>query len=487
MGDAAFVSATDADSSVRSLLAANGVTEIIGIADGQGAEDVVITYGMISAILADPELDPLTVLASLQSTAFRWSGDRLVLDAWLLDRFRTFTELPLPTAMNEPRFHRVDPTLSYERQLHVIDELLARTFLPLVRDRDEHSRPIGKHDDTLRWDLPQRMPRDLSAPAVYALLHARARALAMHALGLRRTVERRRFILLAVMTSAVADHYLQDLFASDHHIADCVPPSTFDARVRDSSLSAEQAACYDFYRRVGISFRFAHAPRGQFLYGNGHFDDEQIARATAATVVSLVNVFAAPTPYYDHVDAFLGVVAARPDFADSYGHALAHAPLPLTGNEFDDARLLRRSIVGPYLQAGATALTAGRSVGYSIDAGVGLVIDLTSFDLPRSRSAGYETVTAIVPSVNATYGFARDRWFALLRGGAAVQLFDAVRGGLSAGPSFSANGVTFPVFLDVSFISKPMSYVVGLEFLLSVAVTREGPYDVRFGVAWSLY
>jgi hypothetical protein len=487
IGDAAFVTATDADSSLRSLLAAHGVMEIVGIADGQGAGDVVITYGMISAILADPDLDPLTVLASLQTTAFRWNGDRLIVDPWLLERFRTFDALPVPLAMNEPRYHRVDPAASYERQLHVIDDLLARTFVPTVRDRDDNSRPIGEHADTLRWDLPRRVPGDLTAPALYALLHARARALALHALGLRRVSDRRRFILLAVITSAVADHALQDLFASDHHIADCVPPSGIEVIGRDSVLSAEQAACYDFYRRVGIPFRFAHPPRGSDLHGNGAFSDEQVMRATTATAISLRDVFGASTPYFDHVDAFYGVVASRPDFADSYGHALAHAPLPLVGEEFDGARMLRRSIVGPYAQVGATALTVGRSVGYSVDVGVGLVIDLTSFDLPRSRSAGYETTIALVPSVSAAYGFARERWFALARGGAAVQLFDAVRGGLSAGASFNADGVTVPVFLDVSFISKPMSYVVGLEFLLSVALTDAAPYDVRLGVAWSLY
>ena len=205
------------------------------------------------------------------------------------------------------------------------------------------------------------------------------------------------------------------------------------------------------------------------------------------TTISVRDVFGDVMPYYSFVDGFIDVVRSRPTFADSYAHPLTHAPLPLQTDSYDDARILRRSVVGPFVQAGATVLTVGRSVGYSLDASAGLVVDLTSFDLPRSRAAGYETVIAAVPSIQASYGFARDRWFALLRAGAAVQLFDALRVGMSAGPAFSAANVSVPVFLDLGFMSKPLSYSIGMEFQLSVAITETSPYDLRLGVAWALY
>ncbi len=487
VGDAAFITALESDSTLRSMFAENGITGIVAIVDGAGGRDVVLTYGMVSEILCNPSTQPLDVLRSLQRAALTWKSDRLVVDSWLLGKLRSLDSIPPTELWSETRSHRVTPGTSYEQQLHVIDELLARTFLPSVRDRDEHTRPHGVNADTLSWELPSVLQENLTAPAVYVLLHARARALAMHGLSQRRPQERMRFVLLAVLTSAVADHYMQDLFASEHHIADCMPPAQSMLLNEPEKMSMEEHSCHEFYRRVGIPFPFAHAPLSQILYGSGHFSEEQIARATQATATSVSDVFAAPVLYYDFVDEFIDVVRKKPSIADSYAHPVTHCPLPLLPAIYEDVRPLHRSIVGPYVQAGANVLTTGRTVGYSLEAVAGMVLNLSPENMPRSRFAGYETELCFVPAITATYGFARDAWFALLRGSLSLQLFDNVRAGVSAGPSFSAAGTTVPVFIDAAFISKPLSYHLGMEFNISVSLTQQAPYDVRVGVAYALY
>lgn len=112
--------------------------------------------------------------------------------------------------------------------------------------------------------------------------------------------------------------------------------------------------------------------------------------------------------------------------------------------------------------------------------------------LPRAREAGYESSLALVPTLSAGFGVSRDRWFALVRGGLGMQVVDGLRVGLSSGPyirheSFTGSGAQFPVFVDVTMLSKPLSFAAGLEFTLSAAITQNAPYDLRLGVGFSFY
>ena len=489
IGNAAFIEALTSNTQVRSLLSDNDITEIVGIVDGAGGPDILLTYGDITQVLSSPGTDALTLLKSLQSAVLsQQRGGRVYLNSETLNLLRS----PAAPSHASELHHRVTPGTSYTSQLHAITPALARQFLPTLKDRSEQQFTITANSDTLDWTLPDSLNRGLTAPAMYALFHARARALLLHGMSLGKRSHRSQFVKLAMITSAVADHFLIDLFASDHHIADChhAPESSLHSPISNSSL--EQQGCEEFYRTIGIAFRFAHDPTTEILYGDGWFDPAQITRTQTAIASSVDDVAATVVPYHDYVDEILRVFTHQPPFPDPYGRAFLYTPEPLIEERYENARVLSRSVRGPFFEMGAHALTVGRTVGYTIDASAGIIYNLSSFGLPRSRSAGYETVTAFVPSVMATYGFARDKWFALLRAGFGVQLFDALKIGLSAGPSFSAATVSggdlpIPVFIDANFLSKPLSYHVGLEFLLSVAVTQNAPYDLRLGAAFVFY
>lgn len=489
IGDAAFIEALTSNTQVRSLLSDNDVTEIVGIVDGAGGQDILLTYGHIGQILAAPGTDALELLRALQTAVLAQKrGGRIYLDNATLGLIRS----PASSHHATDIHHRVTPGATYESQLHAITPTLARQFLPTLKDRSEQQFTITANSDTLDWTLPDSLDRGLTAPAMYALFHARSRALLLHAMSLGTRSQRSQFVRLAMITSAIADHFLVDLFASDHHIADCQHASESSLLSPTVNSSLEQQGCEEFYRTVGINFLFAHAPSVEILYGDGWFSPSQSARAQTAVSVSVDDVAATVMPYHDYVDEVIRVITERPPFPDPYGRAFLYSPLPLIEDRYENARILSRSVRGPYFEIGANALTVGRTVGYTIDASAGIVYNLSTFGLPRSRSAGYETVTAFVPSVMATYGFARDKWFALLRAGLGVQLFDAFKIGLSAGPSLSAttasgSGVPIPVFIDANFLSKPLSYHVGMEFLLSVAVTQNAPYDLRLGAAFVFY
>lgn len=489
VGNAAFINALTSNEQVRTVLSDNDVTEIVGIVDGAGGPDILLTYGDISQILSTPNTDVLSLLKDLQSAVLaQQRGGRIYVNSETLALLRS----PTPPLHNTELHHRVTPGASYTSQLHAITPALARQLLPTLKDRSEQQFTFTANSDTLDWTLPASLPKGLTAPAMYALFHARARALLLYGMSLGKRSQRSQFVRLAMITSAIADHFLIDLFASDHHIADCQHASESSLHSPITNTSLEQQGCIEFYRTIGIAFRFAHAPTVEFLYGDGYFHPQQIARTQTAITTSVDDVAASVMPYHEYVDEALRVITEQPPFPDPYGRAFLYTPEPLIEERYEDARTLSRSVRGPFFEMGAHALTVGRTVGYTIDASAGIVYNLSSFGLPRSRAAGYETVTAFVPSVMATYGFARDKWFALLRAGFGVQLFDAFKIGLSAGPSISAatasgGGVPIPVFIDANFLSKPLSYHVGMEFLLSVAVTRNAPYDLRLGAAFVFY
>ncbi|HLP29369.1 MAG TPA: hypothetical protein VK147_12070 [Candidatus Didemnitutus sp.] len=490
IGNAAFISVVTNDDQVRTLLASNDVSEIIGIVDGMGGSDVLLTYGLVSQVLSSPNVDALALLRALQTAVLaQQRGGRIYVDVATLVLLRSTT----PSHVHaRDLHHHVTPAATYESQLYAITPLLAQQFLPTLRDRSEQQLTFSSNTDTLDWTLPDSLPRGLTAPAMYALFHARSRALLLHAMRLGVRTQRTQFVRLAVITSAIADHFLIDLFASDHHIADCQHAATSSLHATATNTSLEQQGCEEFYRTVGISFRFVNASGSNILFGNGSFDTSQIARTQRAVAASLADVVTLLVPYHDFVDEFQRIVASQPMFPDSYARALLYAPQPLVSERYENARTLARSVRGPYIEVGGNVLTVGRTVGYCIDASAGIAYNLSSFGLPRSRAAGYETVTAFVPCVMATYGFAREKWFALLRAGLAIQFFDALKIGLSAGPSFTAastsdSRIPVPVFIDANFLSKPLSYHVGLEFLLSVAVTQNAPYDLRLGASFVFY
>ena len=196
--------------------------------------------------------------------------------------------------------------------------------------------------------------------------------------------------------------------------------------------------------------------------------------------------------YDDHVADMHRVARRRPDSAMLYADAFRDAPITLNNDLYEQARFLRRSIWGPYGQLSLAALTQGRSIGGLFEASVGTVLPLRFSPVPRAREAGYESSLALVPTLSAAIGVSRDRWFALVKGGVGVQIVDGLRVGVASGPyirheSFTGSGAHFPVFVDVTMLSKPLSFLVGLEFNLSVAVTQNSPYDLRLGAGFSFY
>lgn len=490
MGIAAFDQALLKNTELRRQLAYYGIDSVIlRVAQPDGSE-LPLTYGdlcMLPSIRGRPMLETLRELQSavLASTTNRITiSDSLRL---LIDELGQYRRGDHPL---ETMDHRVRPTTPYAKQLHVIDLTLMREMLPVRVDLDD--RPaFSRHIDTADWTLPGMIPGYLTAPAVFALLDARAHGLRLYSELFPDRDRAVRYVRLFLVTAAFADHYFQDLFASDHHIRDCREAHESALLVSREDSTLEQQGCREYYRIKGIRFWFERYGDNTILYGDGHFTDEQIATVLRGAT-SLQREISSERTYDDHVADMHRVVRRRPDSAMLYADAFRDAPITLSADLYEQARFLRRSVWGPYANITASALTKGRMFGGVVDASVGTVLPIRFTDIPRSREAGYESSIALIPSLSIAYGISRDRWFALVRGGLGLQLVDGLRVGVASGPairheSFTGEGAQFPVFIDVTMLSKPLSFLVGLEFSLSVAVTQNAPYDLRLGAGFSFY
>lgn len=490
MGGAAFDQAVRKSPELRRQLAFYGIDSVVlRIAEPDGS-DLILTYGDLCAAPAIRNRLMLETLRELQNGILASMSNRISVSDTLRRQLRAIQSYRSDDHPLETMDHRVRPTTSYAKQLHVIDLTLMRSMLPLRIDVDERLA-FSQHIDTADWTLPDMIPGYLTAPAVFALLDARAHGLRLYSELFSDRDVAARYVRLFLVTAAFADHYFQDMFASDHHIRDCREAHESSLLVGKEDESLEQEGCREYYRIKGIRFWFERYNDNAILYGDGHFTEDQIAKVLRSAT-ALQREMSSERTYDDHVADMHRVARRRPDSAMQYSEAFRDAPIALTAELYEQARFLRRSIWGPYGQLSAAPLTQGRSFGGMLEASVGTVIPLRFSPLPRAREAGYESSLALVPTLSAGFGVSRDRWFALVRGGLGMQVVDGLRVGVSSGPyirheSFTGSGVQFPVFVDVTMLSKPLSFAAGLEFILSAAVTQNSPYDLRLGVGFSFY
>jgi hypothetical protein len=490
MGSDAIDQAIRKSPELRRQLAYYKIDSAILRIEQPSAEDLVLTYGDLCAAPSLRGRAMLETLRELQNGILTSTTNRIRVSDTLR---RQLIELRSASNHDHPletMDHRVRPATSYAKQLHVIDVTLMREMLPIRIDHEERLA-FSNHVDTADWTLPEMIPGYLTAPAVFALLDARAHGLRLYSELCNNRDVAARFVRLFLVTAAFADHYYQDLFASDHHIRDCNEAHESALLVSREDSTLEQQGCREYYRIKGIRFWFERQGDNAILYGDGHYTDDQMAKALRGATV-LQREISSERQYDDYVADMHRVARRRPDSAMQYSDAFRDAPIPLNAELYEQARFLRRSIWGPYGQISVAALTQGRTFGGALEASVGTVIPLRFSPLPRSREAGYESSLALVPSLSAAYGISRDRWFALVRAGLGMQVVDGLRVGVSSGPyirheSFTGSRAQFPVFVDVTMLSKPLSFLVGLEFTLSAAVTQNSPYDVKLGVGVSLY
>lgn len=490
IGTEAFDQAVRKSPELRRQLAYYNIdTVILRIAQPNG-DDLILTYGDLCAVPSIRGRVMLETLRELQNGILASSSNRIVVSDTLQQQLRALRSYRGDDHPLETMDHRVRPTTSYAKQLHVIDLTLMREMLPVRIDADDRLA-FSHRIDTADWTLPAMIPGYLTAPAVFALLDARAHGLRLYSELFADRDVAARYVRLFLVTAAFADHYFQDMFASDHHIRDCreAHESALLLGIEDTSL--EQEGCREYYRIKGIRFWFERYGDNAILFGDGHFTDDQVAKVLRGAT-ALQREISSERTYDDHVADMHRVARRRPDSAMLYADAFRDAPITLNNDLYEQARFLRRSIWGPYGQLSLAALTQGRSIGGLFEASVGTVLPLRFTPMPRAREAGYESSLALVPTLSAAIGVSRDRWFALVKGGVGVQIVDGLRVGVASGPyirheSFTGSGAHFPVFVDVTMLSKPLSFLVGLEFNLSVAVTQNSPYDLRLGAGFSFY
>lgn len=490
IGQEAFDLAIRKSQELRRQLAYYNIDSVVLRIEQPGTEDLLLTYADLCVLPAIRNRLMLETLRELQNGILASSSHRIRISDTLRKQLIGVLSIRDRNHALETMDHRIRPTTSYARQLHMIDLTLMREMVPIRIDHEERIA-FSHRIDTADWTLPEMIPGYLTAPAVFALLDARAHALRLYSELFSDRDVAARFVRLFLVTAAFADHYYHDLFASDHHIRDCneAQESTLLISREDSTL--EQQGCREYYRIKGIRFWFERYGDNAILYGDGHFTDDQISKVLRGAT-ALQREMSSERTYDDHVADMHRVARRRPDSAMLYADAFRDAPIPLNQELYEQARFLRRSIWGPYGQVFVGALTRGRTFGGVVEASVGTVLPLRFSPLPRSREAGYESSLALVPSLSAAFGLSRDRWFALVKGGVGLQVVDGLRVGIASGPyirheSFTGSRAQFPVFVDVTMLSKPLSFLVGLEFSLSVAVTQNSPYDLRLGAGFSFY
>lgn len=490
MGAESFDKAVRSNIELRRQLAYYGIDSVIVRIARTDTEDLELTYGDLCAAPSLRGRLMLETLRELQNGILSSSSNRIVVSDTLREQLLALRSYRKGDHPLETMDHRVRPTTSYAKQLHVIDVTLMREMLPLRIDAEDRTA-LTRRIDTADWTLPEMIPGYLTAPAVFALLDARAHGLRLYSELFPDRDIAARFARLFLVTAAFADHYFQDMFASDHHIRDCNEAHESALLVSSEDESLEQEGCREYYRIKGIRFWFERYGDNGILYGDGHFTDDQMAKVLRGAT-ALQREISSERTYDDHVADMYRVARRRPDSAMLYADAFRDAPIALNAELYEQARFLRRSIWGPYGQISVAALTQGRAFGGMLEASVGTVIPLRFTPLPRAREAGYESSLAFVPTLSAAFGVSRDRWFALVKGGLGVQVVDGLRVGVASGPyvrheSFTGSRAQFPVFVDVTMLSKPLSFAAGLEFTLSVAVTQNSPYDLRLGAGFSFY
>jgi len=430
---------------------------------GVNSRDTAITYGDLCALAINDVLFDSDVASALQALRLMWQSSG---------------EGPCVS----PR-HSLLATRLYSHQVQLLTDSIVEAILPVPYDADEDASSATSARKPVAMDPPVNVYIDAPAPATYALVHARSRILMFNAMHDRSPEWRRLRLLRSLSASAYADHFLQCMYASDHHMPDCTPLGEAPPR------GLEEEGCREYYARFGVPFWFPGSAKQVILYGQGYFSDEQRDSCVTATVASLSEVFDVRASKGLRYSTFSSLLH-RPDINDiEFGAAFAYFPYVLYPEQYENVQRLKRSVQGLYYSASASVLAVTKNVGFCVDATVGLEYELFHLGFLRTRGTGYETAISIYPYATFTTGIASGDWFGMMRVGAGLQIFDGVKGGVSWGASTSSaagSATSFPVYLDLAFLSKPLGYNVGLEFTISTALSSIAPYDLRIGagIVW---
>jgi hypothetical protein len=428
----------------------------------------IITYGDLTGLAGDHSVLPLNLLEAIGAkSGFTWSNSAIYPDLqkdalehlqlqWeSLNRgergvnplHADFASLAIE---DKSHFHLPKKTLEQElSSIESVDQELI--FEKLLYE------PSAYRDDAVRHLFTKNVA------AKYALLHVLARSLWRSALDADSLATRRDFLRMALVSSAFADHYLQDMFSGGHFFVD---------RHASDPLGLEARGRHDLFGRVGVQTTLAGSP--VTLYGDGKLTEEQFEAAIQATMASMRNVFVLDGSEDDHERLWEALNASQQDVYTVLP-ALKLIPKPIVGKDFEDQQILGRSISG--LTFGLGVSSPVKEVNSSITATLGLNYILEK----PERSPYYEGLLSLGLHTFVNYQPREQLRNALKWSIIGVELLAWDKVYASVDPVTFNGRITRPVY-SAGLQFKPLSWDLGIRLGLRRGVIEAVPFEIQFSL-----
>lgn len=369
--------------------------EMIGIANDQ----IAYSYGDFSALAGDHSLDVIQLFEGLLNNNIFSNAPPAARYQALVSHLRAvwqkqaqalddsakesgYLYLSYVLLANEDRSHFQSPPKSRNEMLRAINANLLdnlNEFLNTPFDSSNADEGVRLRKTIENAFLHLNNSAKYTILHILALTQAESAATALHG---RHYDAAKKYMEIALVFNAFADHFLQDAFAAGH------------LAVHRTICGFDNKGVHDYYCRLGIDV-YNEAGDHWHTYGDGYYDSTTFAQAKKAGLASLMDLY----NHFMEVYEWLGTHRLSPPtsfstlfekkdnpvsettFLDKICSAYFYMPVPLDSAAYSKLELKHASKPGAYFNLGAFHYFSSSSA-----IGVQSGLSLLSFNLTHYQS-----------------------------------------------------------------------------------------------------